>query len=204
MSEKPILNERTNDDGSHSHWEVIDSEGAILFTEDVENVFMDKHHAKSCYLIPRPSTESAKKMFDARYDIYLNLDGVQRIPKEAIYMIVNLMESFAQAPISDKKFLLKLIDITWNTACEDESVPSTGMATLILKKAGYNLAPTITKEVFYCRDGQFGPCCKIQCIDCVDTQAKGDSEYEFCKCPKPDRSKGGPCCDKCGKVINRA
>ncbi len=33
MKEKPILNERFADNGSHSHWELLNSDGEIICTE---------------------------------------------------------------------------------------------------------------------------------------------------------------------------
>lgn len=44
MEAKPFLNPRFTDNGEHSHWELLDSEGIIIWTEDTKNCFKDKHH----------------------------------------------------------------------------------------------------------------------------------------------------------------
>jgi hypothetical protein len=44
LKEAPFVNERTADNGEHSHWELLDSDGEILWTEDTENCFKDTHH----------------------------------------------------------------------------------------------------------------------------------------------------------------
>ena len=44
LKEKPLVNERYADNGAHSHWELLDTEGEIIWTEDTENCFMDEHH----------------------------------------------------------------------------------------------------------------------------------------------------------------
>ena len=54
---KPYINERFADNGAHSHWELLDDEGGIIWTEDTENCFMDKHHPNHR---PKQSTPAPK------------------------------------------------------------------------------------------------------------------------------------------------
>lgn len=75
----PLVNERTNDDGSHSHWELIDSEGMIIWTEDTENCFMDKHHLPKPESLPSISEEDLPREFEI-----VNTETELRIKYEGI------------------------------------------------------------------------------------------------------------------------
>ena len=66
--------------------------------------------------------QSAEEMLDRMYDIYLNLDGIDRIPNEARHMIFTLMQSFAKQEVE--------------RACEKQRIICADRI-----KDGYNLDP---------------------------------------------------------------
>ncbi len=49
MKEAPIVVRRTADNGEHSHWELIDQDGEVLWTEDPD------HHLNRKFGEPRPN-----------------------------------------------------------------------------------------------------------------------------------------------------
>lgn len=65
LKEKPFINRRTADNGEHSHWELLNDKDEIIWTEDTENCFMDKHHPSQSHSPKQVSEgESEKALSD--------------------------------------------------------------------------------------------------------------------------------------------